>query len=233
MDARAVDFGTHAPQLVGSLDAGASSGGLSVGDCRLNLFRILALCLVAAALPGCALLGGGGSAPVDTFELGAASPEPAGPRRSRVQVLIAEPSALKSLDSENIVIKPSSAEVQYLKGAQWADRLPKVVQSKLAQAFQSSGRFGGVGKPGEGLAIDFQVVTEIRSFEVRLDGQDRAEVELFVRILNDRNGTVRAAQAFTASSPLTGTANADYTAALDRAFRQVSADIVDWSVRRM
>lgn len=183
-------------------------------------------------MPGCALLGGG-STPLDTYELTAASPDERGPRRSRVQVLIAEPTALKALDSQNIVIKPSVAEIQFLKGAQWSDRLPKVVQARLAQAFQESGRLGGVGKPGEGLAIDYQIITEIRSFEIRLDGGDRAEVELFVKVLNDRNGTVRAASSFTATAPVSGSGNAAFTAALDQAFGSAAAEIVDWAIARM
>ena len=194
--------------------------------------RYLVAAALAVFLPGCALVGGG-SAPLDTYELTAASPGETGPRRSRTQILIAEPSALKSLDSENVVIKPTAAEVQYLKGAQWADRLPKVVQARLAQAFQETGRLGGVGKPGEGLAIDYQIITEIRSFEIRLDGGDRAEVELFVKVLNDRNGTVRAASSFHATAPVSGTDSAAFTAALDSAFRSASGEIVEWAIGRM
>ena len=194
--------------------------------------RYLVAAALAVFLPGCALVGGG-SAPLDTYELTAAPAGESGPRRSRTQILIAEPSALKSLDGENIVIKPTAAEVQYLKGAQWADRLPKVVQARLAQAFQETGRLGGVGKPGEGLAIDYQIVTEIRAFNIRLDGGDRAEVELFVKVLNDRNGTVRAASSFQATAPVSGTDNAAFTAALDSAFRSASGEIVEWAIGRM
>ena len=194
--------------------------------------RYLVAAALAVFLPGCALVGGG-SAPLDTYELTAAPAGESGPRRSRTQILIAEPSALKSLDGENIVIKPTAAEVQYLKGAQWADRLPKVVQARLAQAFQETGRLGGVGKPGEGLAIDYQIVTEIRAFNIRLDGGDRAEVELFVKVLNDRNGTVRAASSFQATAPVSGTGNAAFTAALDQAFRSASTEIVEWTIGRI
>ena len=145
------------------------------------------------SLAGCAALPGGGPAPLDTFELSAPSVDGAWRTAAR-QILIAEPSALKALDSQNIVIKPSVRSIQYLKGAQWADRLPLIVQARLAETFQRSGSFAGVGKPGEGLAIDYQVIVEIRSFEVRVDGGEHAEVDLFVRMLNDRNGEVRASK---------------------------------------
>lgn len=178
------------------------------------------------ALAGCAVLGAK-PAPLDTFELSAPSVEMRG--HSRRQILIAQPSALKALDSQNIVIRPSDQSIQFLKGAQWADRLPLIVQARLAETFQRSGSFAGVGKPGEGLAIDYQIIVEVRSFEVRVNGGEHADVDLFVRILNDRNGEVRASKSFTASAPVSGSGNAAYVGALDSAFGEAAKDIVRWT----
>lgn len=189
---------------------------------------ILALVLTLA---GCAALPGGGPAPLDTFELSA--PTVQAKRHSRRQILIAQPSALKALDGQNIVIKTGPGAIQYLKGAQWADRLPLIVQARLAETFQRSNAFAGVGKPGEGLAIDYQVIAEIRSFEVRVNGGEHAEVDLFVRILNDRNGEVAAQREFTASAPVAGGGNASYVAALDRAFGDAAAGIVRWTAGKI
>jgi cholesterol transport system auxiliary component len=184
--------------------------------------------IIAAALSGCALLPGGGPAPLDTYELSAPASQTQ-KARNRTQILIAEPSALKALDGENIVIKPAPGVIQFLKGAQWADRLPKIVQARLAETFQRSGSFAGVGLPGEGLAIDYQVIAEVRAFEVRVDGGSHAEVELFVRLLNDRNGTVRASRIFEASAPVSGSGNDAYVRALNSAFGQAASDIVKWT----
>ncbi|WP_315920753.1 ABC-type transport auxiliary lipoprotein family protein [Mesorhizobium sp. SP-1A] len=184
--------------------------------------------MLTLAIAGCAALPGGGPAPLDTFELSAATVSAQG--HSRRQILIAQPSALKALDSQNIVIKTGARSIQYLKGAQWADRLPLIVQARLTETFQRSGSFAGVGKPGEGLAIDYQVITDIRAFGVLAgNGGERAEVELFVRLLNDRNGEVRAQRSFTASAPVSGAGNAAYVAALDAAFGQAAKDIVRWT----
>ena len=119
-------------------------------------------------------------------------------------MLIAEPSALKALDGQNIVIKPAPGVIQYLKGAQWADRLPKVVQARLADTFQKSGRFGGVGKPGEGLAIDYQVIVDIRAFEVSVEAGNAADIELFVRCSMTATAQVKASRTFEASAPVGG-----------------------------
>jgi len=174
------------------------------------------------------LLPGGAPPPLDTYELSAPSGE-AVSRRGKTQILIAEPSALKALDGQNIVVRPAPGVINYLKGAQWADRLPRVVQARLAEAFQSSGKFGGVGRPGEGLAIDYQIIAEIRAFEVRVQGPSSARVELFVKILNDRNGVVRASHSFEAVSPVSGRGNDAYIAALDRAFKAAALNIVNWA----
>ncbi len=182
--------------------------------------------LLAMSLGGCALLGSG-PAPLDTFELTAPSVDQS--RRSNAQILIVEPSALKALDGENIVIKTGPGAIQFLKGAQWADRLPKMVQAKLAEAFQKAGGFAGVGRPGEGLAIDYQIAGEIRQFEVRADRGSQARVQIFIRILNDRNGTVRASKVFDATAAVGGVGNEAYIAALDRAFGKATVAIVAWT----
>ncbi len=184
-----------------------------------------------AVLAGCA--GGlGGSTPPDTFVLSGAPVVEAQSARNR-QILISEPIALKALDSEQIVIRPSASSLQYLSSSQWSDRLPKIVQDKLVQAYENSGKLAGVGRPGEGLAIDFQIVTAIRAFEIRVSGGEKAVVEISAKVLNDRNGTVVASKVFFASTPVSGSGNEAYVQSLDRAFETVISDLVSWSLARI
>ncbi|MBL8584125.1 MAG: membrane integrity-associated transporter subunit PqiC [Rhizobiaceae bacterium] len=229
---RGVDFAPYAPHENVFDGRGRGCGRAQRdgqgGTVRVKSLRLLSsVLLVGLSVSGCAVLGGG-PPPLDTYELTAPATHTKA-RARRVQVLIAEPTALKPLDGENIVVRPAPGQVQYLKGAQWSDRLPKIVQARLAQTFQSSGAFGGVGKPGEGLAIDYQITTEIRAFDIRVSGGDRAQVELFARVLDDRNGVVRAAKVFSASAPVSGSGNDAYAAALDAAFGSVAAEIVSWA----
>jgi cholesterol transport system auxiliary component len=188
--------------------------------------------LVGLVLSGCALLPGGGPAPLDTYELSAVKPEGGRSRRGS-QILINQPSALQSIDAQNIVVEPAPGNIEYLKGAQWADRLPRVIQARLAESFQRSGRLGGVGLPGEGLAIDFQVLTEVRDFSISIGAAPRAEVEIYVKLMNDRDGVIRASRDFRAVRPVAGTGNDAYVAALDAAFGEVSAEIVRWTLASM
>lgn len=194
---------------------------------KLNSLAIVGV-VSLLILSGCAALPGGGPAPLDTYDLTTPSVTSTGGAASRTQLLIAEPSALRSLDAENIVIRTSPGSIEFLRGAQWADRLPRMVQARLADAFQATGRLGGVGRPGEGLAIDYQVVSDIRAFEVQVFGERRATVEMSVRVLNDRNGVVRATRVFRAEVPLSGSGNDAYVAALDRAHQQLATELVPW-----
>jgi cholesterol transport system auxiliary component len=183
---------------------------------------------LALFLSGCALFGG--STPLDTYDLSTPASVVTARHSHRLQILVAEPTAIKAFDGQNIVIKPAPGVIEYLKGAQWADRLPKVVQARLVDALQRSGRFAGVGKPGEGLAIDYQVIADIRAFDIVASGNAHAEVSLYVRLLNDRNGAVKAQKLFTAAAPVAGTGNGALVKALDSAFDKAASDIVSWSV---
>ncbi|AJC79579.1 hypothetical protein IE4803_CH02388 [Rhizobium etli bv. phaseoli str. IE4803] len=185
---------------------------------------VIALPLTALILSGC-----GTAAKNDTYDL-AGAVDGDGPAAKTRQILIAGPTALKALDSEQIVIRVSPSEIQYLSRAQWGDRLPRIVQSKLVEAFENSGKVGGVGMPGQGLAIDYQIVTDIRSFEIDASKGNQAVVEISAKILNDRNGTVRAQKVFRAMAPAGGD-NVAFVKGLDRAFAAVVSEIVNWTLR--
>ena len=187
--------------------------------------RAALVAVLAAMLAAC----GSTQAKNDTFALTSVATADGPSARSR-QILVPPPSALKAIDGEQIVIRPSASEIQYLAGAQWSDSLSKMVQAKLVQAFENTGRLGGVGMPGQGLAIDYQIVTDIRAFEVQTAGADAAVVEISAKLLNDRNGTVRAQKVFRATVPVGGTGNPAFVKALDAAFAAVTADIVGWTL---
>ena len=98
---------------------------------------------------------------------------------------------------------------------------------------ENTGQVGGVGRSGEGLAIDFQIVPTVRKFEVVAYGAPYADVELSVKLVDDRNGVVRAQRVFSARQPLSGSTNEDYVRALDGAFDQIVGELVPWSMRSL
>ncbi len=193
----------------------------------LNPTRRL-ICLLAAAsvLSGCALLKGQ-EAPRETYELTAPQSFDGVRGGTRAQILVKAPSALKSIDSDRIVVRPSPKVVTYLAGAQWTDTLPRMVQSKLVAAFENSGRTGATAQPGDGLVIDFQLISELREFGI--SQPDRAaNIEMSVKLLSDRSGKVVRTKVFRISRPASGTTPDAYVDALDAAFDALARDLIGW-----
>lgn len=176
--------------------------------------------LAGAALSGC----GGGAAP-ETFQLSA--PKAFSARALRGQLVIAEPSATLPVDSDRIVVRTGPEAVAYLAGAQWADRLPRLVQTQMIAAFENAHALKNVGRPG--LSADTNLVSEIRRFEIDV-ATGQAVVELSVKLVGDRSGRIRAARILTASAPAPTKGGAAMAAALDAAMEDCLRQLVNWAI---
>ncbi|MCX2722023.1 ABC-type transport auxiliary lipoprotein family protein [Roseibium salinum] len=154
-------------------------------------------------------------------------------RSSGVQVLVTAPRALKALDTSHIAVVDQGPIYSYFPNSAWADTLPNVVQAKLAQTLQDTGRLRGVGLPGEGLLIDYQLQTEIRSFELRVDGASRGFVEIFARVVNDRNGRTVATKVFSAQTPSGGTSVDQAVEAMNASADRVFTEITAWTLQNV
>lgn len=191
--------------------------------------RIAAALAVMVAVAGCA---GFGSQAPPTFDLHAARafPRHSGPPRG--QLIIGEPTALAILDSEKIVVRPAQGELGYLGGAQWSDRLPKLLQARIVQSFENASRLRAVGRPGERLTADFSLVTDVRAFQVAIaDNGVFAEVEISAKVVVDKSGRIVSGRVFRATVAAASSEPTAAVLALDEAFRRVVVDLVLWAVR--
>ena len=193
--------------------------------------RILVSLGLSLWLASCAAIGGGKE--LTTYDLNAPEHFDHLQGHSNAQILIAVPTALRSLDSEMIVVRPGGSEITYFGDAQWSDRLPRVIQEKLIQTFENSGRIRSVAKPGDGVVVDYKIVTSIRTFELTEEGGTRANIELSVKIINDHTGRVRATRQFKASVPASLASTAKGVASLNLALDQILKDILAWLLQKI
>ncbi len=184
----------------------------------------------ALLLAGCALLQPPGPAP-ETYDLTAPS-DFGRIGSSRAQLLIANPSAVGVLDTERIVLRPDPAVITYLRGAQWADKLPRLVQIRLVEAFENTARIRAVGRPGEGLLIDYQLVLDVRRFEADTNS-GLAIVEFSAKLLNDRNGRVVATRLIGGQASIAGSGKDEIVLALDAASQAAMQRLVAWTLGRI
>ncbi len=188
---------------------------------RRGFLGAAGVCLFAAACSS--------GAPSALYSLEAAQTGSGAGRARGAQVLVPPPRALKALDTSRIAVVDQGTVYSYFPEAAWADTLPNVVQLKLRQSLQNTGRFAGVGLPGDGLLIDYQLQTELRSFEMRIDGSNRAVVAISARLVNDRNGRAIANRVFEAETPVSGSSADDAVEALNISAQRVFSEIAVWA----
>jgi len=189
--------------------------------------------LARALVFGAGLLVAGcssGPAPA-TFDLTAPRDGVAG-GQGRGLLVVAEPQALQALDSQRVVIMAGGG-IAYLPDVQWADRLPKLLQTRLIQTFENGRRIRAVGRPGDRLVPAAQLNSEIRQFGID-ERTGEAVIEVSVKIVNDRSGRILAGEVFTSRVPSGGpTTGAGAMAALDLAAQGLLRDVVRWTSARI
>lgn len=183
--------------------------------------------LVAASM----LLTACGAPPRDTFDLaGVDVGKGALARPLRTTIAIREPDAIQPLGSERIIIRTGPNELANLADAQWVDRLPRLVQSRIIEAFDVGRSTGRVVRPGE--PADRVLATEIRRFEIDVGSQE-AVVEIAAKILDSRGARTGDGRVFSARSPAPHTSGAVATQALEEALAATLRQIVRWTAAQV
>jgi cholesterol transport system auxiliary component len=177
--------------------------------------------LALLALAGC----GGGPAP-QTFDLSALQ----GAARAgalRGQLVVTEPVATQALDSDRIVVRPTPESVAYLTGAQWSDRLPRLVQTRLVQSLENAHLLKSVGRPVDRIASDYTLDAELRRFEIDTT-RNAAVVEITVKLIASTSGRIVAADVFVAEMAGSASNGAAAAQSLDAALGEAMGKIVRW-----
>lgn len=185
---------------------------------------------LALALAGCSSMGSLVTKAAPTaYDLSAAHSFPPHARAARGQMVIPEPTALAPLDGSAILVRPTPGEAAQLAGAQWEDRLPKLMQARIQQSFENASRLR-VGRPSDKIAADYVLVSELRAFEISAtDGN--AVLEIGAKIVNERSGRIMAARVFRVTVAAPDTQGAGAVASLNEAFVKFATELVLWSAK--
>jgi len=185
--------------------------------------------LLALAVGACSTLGLGDTPKPDAiFDIVAPTAFDGAARRSSAQLLVPSPSANDALGTARIAVRDAGS-ISYLSGVSWSDQLPALIQTTLVRGFENSGRVKAVGRPGESLAIDDQVIVDIRAFELDVTGSPMARVALGVKLLDDRTGKVRASRVFEVTRPASSDQPKAAIAAIGQAASAAVAEVVGWT----
>lgn len=150
-----------------------------------------------------------------------------------VQLTIYPPVAVKTIDTEEILVKGANGRVAYFSGAVWGDRLPRLFQARLVEALANSGAFRAILTNQDRVSGDLSLAIEIRDFEVESSaGGAEATIDVYVKLVDEKNNSVVTTKRFHARVPAAGDDPGAGIQALNGAFQQVALAIVSWVSRR-
>jgi phospholipid/cholesterol/gamma-HCH transport system substrate-binding protein len=173
------------------------------------------------------LTGGGAKGPVTTYELSAPRIFPSHEKTVQAQVVVPEPGAPITLDTQKIIPRATGLQTASFGNAQWSDTVPKLVQAKIIEALDNSHYLSAVARPLEGLAADYQLVIDIRAFEVAVAPGEAAEIEFAAKVLG-KSGRIVAGKVFAAKASQKSPEVAAAVAALDEAFGKATVELAAW-----
>lgn len=186
---------------------------------------------VDTILAGLEKMTGGGPVkpPPVVYDLTAPRAFPPATKVPRGQLVVAEPTALVVFDTQGILIRPSAGGSATVANAQWSDSLPKLLQEKLIQSFENANYLRFVARPAEGTSADYQLMVDIRSFQLSPSPNPIANVEFSAKIIA-KGGRIIDARVFQANAPASTIEAPGAVAALDEAFKKAATDLVIWAI---
>lgn len=184
------------------------------------------LALSGALLGGCL---GSNVTPPATYDLVAPKVMTlTAPRPAKFQLVVNEPTAVRSLETDRIMVK-SGARVAYYKDAAWSDRLPRLMQARMVEAFQNAGLVSAVGSRADRLDADYELTTQVQSFQVEVDGGSaQAHASLFMKVVNGDNGRMVSSRTFDSRVATSSKDAGEMVNSLNQAFDNVLRQAVPW-----
>lgn len=212
------------------------TGTFHHGPSRYRLVLRAAALAAALAVAGCqSLIPGASRDPPRLYELTPKSTFDPNLPRLRGQLVVETPEAASGLTTSKIAVKQKATTLDYYARSEWSDLAPRLVQTKLIESFENSGKIVGVGREGAGLRSDYILKSELRHFEAQLyDGiKPKIRVVINVKLVKMPDREIVANQSFERTHEAD---NADIDAlieAFDEALGGALKRIVEWSIREM
>jgi phospholipid/cholesterol/gamma-HCH transport system substrate-binding protein len=148
-----------------------------------------------------------------------------------VQLTLPEPTGVLMFDTQKMLLAPG-LDLPAFAGVQWSDNTPKMLQEKLIQSFENYDVAHAPLRPNDAVQPDYQLLTDLRAFQLTGDGDLSAEVAFGVKIIN-KDGRAVAARLFQQSHRLDRPEPAAAVAAFDAAFDRIAKELVPWAVEQL
>ena len=110
---------------------------------------------------------------------------------------IITPSSSNALQTIRILVSPDGNTLSSYQGARWADPNPNLLREQLVQAFEQDGSFSAVSTETQSLQADVHLMSDLREFQTRYQGEQASVViELDAKLIDPSTRAVLAAKRF-------------------------------------
>jgi phospholipid/cholesterol/gamma-HCH transport system substrate-binding protein len=178
------------------------------------------------------MTGGTQKSTAHVFDLKAVQTFPSLAKIPQGQLVVPEPDVVGNVFNDEIVVRTPAGERSTLFQAKWPDSLTRVVQSRIVQSFENAGYLKALGRQPEGLAIDYQLLIDMRSFQVTSSDKPIAEISFSAKIIGE-NGKILGARLFEISVPASTSDEASAVKALNDVFSKAVTELVVWTFQSM
>ena len=199
----------------------------------LRMPLALVVALAAAACQG--LIPGASRDAPRLYELTPKSTfDPALPR-VRSQLVVEVPDSASGLQTSRIAVKQKPTTLDYYARSEWTDLAPRLVQTKIIESFENSGKIVSVGREGSGLRSDYVLKSELRHFEAQLYESEKPLIRIVVNVKLVRMPAreIVANRSFERTWPVESANIDQLVAGFDEALGAVMKRIVEWTIREM
>ena len=182
----------------------------------------------AAGLAGCGLVPNVNK-PLTLYSLKPKLSLPQQPAKVGWQLVVAEPSAERDIDTTRIALTRTANVIEYFADGNWSDTAPRMVQAKMIEAFESTNAIVAVGRDAAGLRADYILQSDLRDFEADYTvkgGAATAHVRLIAKLVQMPDRRITRTVSAEASAPASGRDLAAIVVAFEQALGQVLSQVV-------
>ncbi|WP_232829458.1 ABC-type transport auxiliary lipoprotein family protein [Tropicimonas sp. IMCC34043] len=198
---------------------------------RLNMTVLTVL--LGFSLSGCGALSVlQGEPNRDVYELLLQNDTPLRCGRGRIADLVVEtPKTRSTLDSDRIMVRPSTLQVAYLPDARWGDTVPTTLQTLLIRSFSRYDIFSHVGSAPLGLSADYALISTINDFNADAYGEaPQVRLSVDAQMVRESDARVVARGRFEASRTAPSTKAPDLASAFDLAAQDLVGQMTGWGL---
>ncbi|NRA89270.1 MAG: membrane integrity-associated transporter subunit PqiC, partial [Rhizobiales bacterium] len=160
-------------------------------------------------------------------------------RPVRFSLSISQPRSSAILDSDKVVVRPLPVVIQYYENIIWSDRIPKLIHRRITQAFEDSGRIKSVGARADGFDSQYDLVLEIRDFQIEPSLQNvgvsknalHAKVTIFAKLISERSARVLRSIKITEIVEIKLESRENIALAFNEAFKKTTISLVNWTLK--